>query len=115
MTKHWFAGAAALAMLAGVAAAQTTIDTTISKTVIAPAAGTVSSSKTQTTVKPDGTQTDKTQTYDSGSGGASSSSSTKTTAPDGSQENSWRQEWTSPRPAKESNTSTTTTTTTIPR
>jgi hypothetical protein len=108
-TRYWLAGAAAFVMTAGIAAAQTS-DTTTSTTVTAPVTGAYSSSKTQTTVAPNGTQTDKSQTYDSGSGGTNAMSTTKTISPDGSQQKSWHQEWTGSQPAANSTTTSKSTT-----
>jgi hypothetical protein len=114
MTKYWLASTAALAMMSGVALAQTapfdsstTTQSTTTTTVAPLIPGTFSSSKTQQTIDGNGTETDKTQTFKSGSGGTDATSSMQTKAPDGSSVSTFHEEGKSP--AGDSSSTTTTT------
>jgi hypothetical protein len=93
MTRYWLAGAAAFAMMTGVALAQgmsseTTNSTSSTTTTIAPIVGTYSSTSTQRTIDSNGNAVDESRSYETGTGGSSSSSSSQTISPDGSQLNS---------------------------
>ena len=96
MIRYW--PAAAFAMMAGVAFAQSSsTDSTISSqsttTTSSPApTGSYSASKTQTVVDGSGTVTDKSQTYKSGIDGSSATSSVRTKTPDGSQSSTYQEE-----------------------
>lgn len=117
MTRHWLAGAAAFAMMTGVALAQSTSsDTTTSSqsTTTAnspPVTGSYSASKTQKTIDANGAETDKSQTYKNGISGSSATSSTRTKAPDGSNESTYHEERTNSPAADTTTTSKTTTST----
>ena len=71
MTKFWLAGVTAFALMTSAALAQSTSSDTTTSTMftVAPIVGTYSSSKSQKTIDGNGTETDKSQTYTSGSGG----------------------------------------------
>lgn len=82
MTRFLLAGAAALGIMTGIAAAQTTTSqttTTTAPTLLAPPLGTLSTTTTRKSVGVDGTQTDSTRTIYSNSNGVAADSVTKTT------------------------------------
>ena len=120
MMKTLCSGAAALAMMTGVALAQgvssdttTSTQSTTTTTVIpaAPATSTYNSSKWQKSTDSNGVQTDKSQSYSSGANGSKATSTIRTTEPDGSQTSTQRDERTiSPSGDTTTNKSTTTTT-----
>ncbi len=90
MTGYWFAGAAAFALMTGIAAAQVSSDTTTSTqstttTLPAPPADSYSERKTQHTIDSNGVETDKSQTYKSGPDGTAATSASQTTSGDGSE------------------------------
>jgi hypothetical protein len=90
MTKYLLASAAALAMMTGVAFAQST-STQSTTTVTAPAVGSYSKSETQSSTDGNGVATDKSTTYQSGPGGMKATSSSKTVAPDGSMQSEYKE------------------------
>lgn len=96
MLKQCLTSAAVLAMLTGVAMAQTTtIGTTTSTqstTTNAPV-DTYSVTKTQRNVDPLGTQVESSQTYKSGPGGSATRTETQVKRPDGTTESSYREQW----------------------
>src|SRR5216684_3433743 len=101
MSRYWLASVSAFVLATGTALAQglapgTTTST--QTTTTAPAIGAYSSSKTERTVGSNGTVIEQTQTYRSGIGGTDATTTTRTIAPDGSQQNSWHQEWTGAPP-----------------
>jgi len=115
MFKTVCAGAVALAMMTGVALAQgmssdTTTSTSSTGTMVAPAVGSYTSTKSQKSIDANGVQTDKSQTYTSGANGSKASTTTRTTEPDGSQTSTQRDER-SVSPAGDTTTNRTTTTT----
>ena len=123
MTKYLLAGAAALVLTTGVVFAQglnsgattsqTTTTTTLPAPVLAvPAPGGYNTTKTERTIEGNGTVVDHTQSYQSGLGGSAAKTTTHVTAPDGSQSNSWREEWTATPQTRTTTTRQTTTTTT---
>ena len=120
MIRNWLAGAAAFAMMTGVAFAQSssTDSTTSSQsttTSSSPApAGSYSASKTQTTIDDNGTVTDRSQTLKNGIGGSEASSSLRTKTPDGSQA-STRDEERTISPSGDTTTTAKTTSTTTDR
>jgi hypothetical protein len=82
MNKLLLAGAAALAMTAGVAMAQTTTSqttTTTTPSLVEPPTGTLSTTRTQKTVGLDGTQTNTKETTYHNSNGVADDSVTRTT------------------------------------
>jgi len=96
MTRYWLAGAAAFALMTGVALAQgmssETTRSTISTTSTAvPITESYSSSSTQH-VDRNGNAVDESRTYQSESGGSTTSTNSQTTAPDGSVQNSYHEE-----------------------
>jgi len=114
MTKQLLAGAAALALLSGAAAAQSTFEstrtTTVSPAVPAPTES-YSSTKTERTVTPGGAAVETQQSYKSDASGTASTTERQVVRPDGSSATTTRKEWTNaPAP-----TASTTTTTTIQR
>jgi hypothetical protein len=116
MMKHWLAGATALAMMTGAAFAQgmssdTTISTQSTTSTPVPLTGSYSSSKTQKSTDSNGAETEKNQTFTSGSGGSNASSSMRTTTPDGSQMNTYHEERAVSPPADTTTTSHSSTTT----
>jgi hypothetical protein len=111
MTKVCVMGAFAIAMMSGAAFAQTmSTDTTVRSTTVSPVTGSVSSSKSQTSVDSYGNEMQKKKTVTTGVDGTTETSSSRTTSPDGTTVKSERQERTSPPVGS---TSTTTSTTTI--
>jgi hypothetical protein len=124
MTKQLLAGAAALALLSGAAAAQT-LETTRTTTV-SPAypaytapADSYTTTKTERTYTPSGATVEREQSYQSGVSGTVSSSQSKVVRPDGSSEVTTRKEWSNsatvpssypPAPIPPASTSTTVTT-----
>jgi hypothetical protein len=129
MTKYLLASTAALFMTTGAVFAQgvgaTTSQTTtttlpapmlavpgpLTPGPLAPVPGS-NTTKTEHTVEGDGTVVDHTQSYQSGLGGSAAKTTTHVTAPDGSQSNSWREEWTATPQTRTTTTRQTTTTTT---
>jgi hypothetical protein len=85
MSKLLAAGVVALAMMTGIALAQTTssqVTTTVTPVIVAPPAGTLSVTRTQRTTGPDGTQTNTSETtYQSSNGVADDSVTRITTYP----------------------------------
>lgn len=122
MTKQLLAGAAALALFATGAVAQTTVETTRSTTV-APIAPVIAPVESQTTVRTEkstfgGASVETQKSYQSGPSGTVSSSESKVVRPDGSSESSYKKEWSNapaPAPVVPYGSSSTTTTTTINR
>ncbi len=96
MTKQLLAGAVALALLSGAAAAQTTLETTRTTTV-APMVGapvdSYTTTKTERTYTPSGATVEREQTYQSGATGTVSSSQSKVVRPDGSSETTTSKQW----------------------
>ncbi len=91
MTKYWLASVAVAAMMTGSAFAQnqglssqTTTSTQTTTTPAAPVVDSVHATKTQNSVDSNGVETDKRQTFTSGSNGTSATANSRTTAPDGS-------------------------------
>jgi hypothetical protein len=113
MTRFWLAAPAIFALTIGGALAQTT-DTTISTktqtTLPVPAISGYSATETQKTIDSNGTTTNKTQTYNSGSGSTNSSATTSTTTPGGTQTNTTTKEQTATPYGSTTTKSTTTTT-----
>jgi hypothetical protein len=92
MVRYWLAGAAAFGMTTGVALAQsadTTISTQSTTSTTTPL-GSHSATRSKRTVESDGTVTDKTKIYRSGSTGTKATTNTRTTTPDGSQTSTYR-------------------------
>ena len=92
MVRSLFASAAALAMMTGVALAQTgssaaTTEIQSTTTIIAPAPGDVSSSTSRKTIDGNGAETDRSHTYTSGADGTKATATTTTMSPDGSETN----------------------------
>lgn len=118
MTKQLLAGAAALALFATGAVAQTTVETTRSTTV-APIAPVESSTTVRTEKNSFGGASVETQkSYQTGPSGTVSSTESKVVRPDGSSESSYKKEWSTapaPAPVVPYGSSSTTTTTTINR
>ena len=85
MKKYLLAGATTLAMMSGVALAQSSsYDATSSQTVTEtnpPVVTNYNVSKTQKTVEPDGTVVEKSANYSAGANGTQETTSSKTTAP----------------------------------
>src|SRR4051794_16882914 len=110
MTKYLLASAMALAMTAGTTFAQSTTSetTTSTQSTTVPVPGAYSSSKSQKTLDSSGTETDKSQTYSSGSNGTKATSTTRTTGPDGSQSDTSHVEQTVSPPGDTTTTRTTT-------
>jgi hypothetical protein len=116
MTKQLLAGAAALALLSGVAAAQTTYETTrtttVAPTVPVPSES-YSATKTERTYTPSGAAVETQQNYRSDPSGTASTTESKVMRPDGSTEVTTRKEWsnslTVPNPIPPASTTTTTT------
>ena len=75
--KNWLAGAAAFAMMTGVATAQSSSSSTSTTTSSSPAAGTYNSTTTERSMDSTGTQIDKVQTYSSEPSGTKSSSTVR--------------------------------------
>ena len=115
MIKRFLASAAALAMMTGVACAQSTSsDSTMSTqtTTSAPAVGTYNSRSTQQGTDINGNASVKSQTYHSGVNGTSATSNSRTTSPDGSLQSTTHEGQTaSPDGSSAYDKSTTTTTT----
>src|SRR5579862_9897791 len=91
MTKHLLAGAAAFAMMTGVAFAQsmssdtsTSIQSTTTTTT-APAAGSYNSYETHRSTDTNGDTSATSKTYQSGPAGSKATSDSQMTGPDGSQ------------------------------
>jgi len=89
MMKHWLAGAAAFALMTGVAFAQgmssessTTTQSTTTTTV--PSVGSFNTYENHQSTDTKGNVTDTSKTFQSGAGGTRATSDSKTTAPDGS-------------------------------
>jgi hypothetical protein len=113
MTKPLLAGAAALALLSGAAAAQTSYETTrtttVAPTIPAPTES-YSATKTEQTVTPNGSAVETRQSYKSDVTGTASASQSKVVRPDGSSEVTTRKEWSgAPSPLPPTSTTTTTT------
>jgi hypothetical protein len=92
MTKYWLVGVAVATMTTGTALAQaqnpnpssdTTVTTRTTTDPALPIVDSVHTSKTQNTIDSNGVQTDKRQTFTSGSRGTDATASTKTIGPDG--------------------------------
>jgi hypothetical protein len=84
MTRLLAAGVAALAMMTGVALAQTSsqVTTSVVPQVVAPPAGTLSVTRSQNTTGPDGTRSNTNETtYRKGNGVADDSVTTTTRPP----------------------------------
>jgi len=118
MMKSLLAGAAASAMMTGVALAQnmssdTTISTQTTTTQVIPAPESFSSSRSQKSIDSYGTETETSQTYSNGANGSRATSDTQTIAPDGSQTSTLHDER-SVSPGGDTTTRHTTTTTTAP-
>jgi hypothetical protein len=117
MTKHWLAGAAAFAMMTGVALAQsdssdTRTSTQSNTTTNNPSApGSYNASKVQKTTDGDGDKTVHSQTYKSNADGTSAASSTRTRTDDGSRESTSHEERTN-APVDDTTTTDKTSTTT---
>jgi hypothetical protein len=82
MNRFFVAGAAVLAMTASAAMAQTTSSqttTTVTPAIVAPPAGTLSSTHTEKTTGVDGTKTESTATTYRNTNGVADDSVTKTT------------------------------------
>lgn len=94
MTKHWLAGAAAFAMMTGVAFAQsvsTESSSTQSKTITTapapvPAVGTFNSYETRQNTDTNGTATDTSKTFESGPAGSKATSNSRIMSRDGSEQ-----------------------------
>jgi hypothetical protein len=86
MTKTLLASAAALAMLSGVAFAQTDSSVSTQSTTVTP--GGYNSSTTQRSIDANGNALDKSQSYHSGVGGTDSTSNSHSTSMDGSVQSS---------------------------
>jgi hypothetical protein len=103
MTRHWLAGAAAFAMMTGVAFAQdrdrpyepstTTRSTTTSRV---PAVGSYKSSETRRDIDRDGDATRTKRTYHSGANGSTVTTRTRTESPVGSARTTYRERETAP-------------------
>jgi hypothetical protein len=103
MIKNLAGVAISLAMMGGMAAAQTTTSTETTTTrsttnalppiAVAPAPGVVNESKTQTTIDSSGRETEKSDVYKSGDGRTESSSSVTVKEPDGSVQSQHHEEW----------------------
>ena len=84
MTRYWLAGAAALALMSGVAFAQSSsTESTTTVTTPTPPVGSYSS-ETRHTVDENGVTTDKSMSYRAGPTGSKETSASRTVAPDGS-------------------------------
>ena len=87
MVRHWYAGAAALALIASGALAQTTSETTSTtrSTTTSPAPGAYATDKSATTtehaVDANGVEVNKSQTYKSGDGTVSATTKSSVTDP----------------------------------
>lgn len=86
MTKTLLASAAALAMMTGIAFAQSDSSISTQSTTVTP--GGYNSSTTQHSIDANGTAVDKNHDYHSGAGGTSASTNAKVTSPDGSYQSS---------------------------
>jgi hypothetical protein len=88
MTRHWLAGAAAFAMMTGVAFAQDTSSesstTTRSTTSTVPGVGSYSSSETRQGTDRDGNAVDTKTIFHGDAGGSTATTQTRTASPDGS-------------------------------
>ena len=116
MQRHaykWLAAAAAVALIAGPALAQTTIDSRSTTTTVAPVAPSVSSSttKSEKTIDAFGNKVESNQSVQSGPGGTTARSSTEIQRSDGSSEKASREEKSAPAVVLPDSSSTTTTTT----
>ena len=108
MTKYLLAGAAAFALMSGVAFAQSSTSTQSTTTTNgAPVNEGYSISKTQKTIDSNGNEINKSRAYESNAGGTNATSSTRTNAADGSQTTTSHEEQSSV-PAGETRTDTTT-------
>jgi len=99
MMRHWLAGAAAFAMMTGVAFAQDTSSestTTRSTTSTVPAMGSYTSSESHTGIDRDGNTTHKKRIYHSSASGSTVTSKTRTAMRDGSARTTYRHKETVP-------------------
>jgi hypothetical protein len=90
MTKYWLASAAVVAMMTGTALAQsqslsseTTVSTQTTTVPAPPVVDSIHTTRTQNSIDSNGVETDKSQTYTSGSMGTDATASTTTMGPDG--------------------------------
>lgn len=90
MTKQLLAGAAAFAMMTGVAFAQgmasESSSSTTTTTTTAPAAGSMSTYENRQTTDTKGVETDTSKTFERDAAGSKATSSARVTAPDGSEQ-----------------------------
>ena len=114
MTRHWLAGAAALAMMTGVAFAQDTSSesstTTRSTTSMGPGVGGYNSSETRQGIDRDGNAVDTKKIIHGDADGSTATTQTRTASPDGSALTTSREKQTD-TPYSGSTTEKTTTTT----
>ena len=118
MLKSCLAAVAAFGLTTSVALAQTstTDSTTSSETTAAPpVAGSYDATKSQKVVTPDGSETDKNQTYSAGPNGTRATTDQQTSSPDGSAVTTSHEQVTAPPPAATTTTTSGTTTTTTPQ
>jgi hypothetical protein len=94
--------------MTGVSLAESSIDTTTSTTTTSPSTDSVSKSKSERTIEPNGTQVEKSRTYEQHGGRTDTSSSVTVKSPDGSASSTHHEEW-SERPASESSVTKSTT------
>ncbi len=112
MTKLLLASAAAIALMTGVASAQTTIESSRTTTVtpVAPPVESYTSKTEKSTFG--GASVESKKTYQNGPDGSVATQESKVVRPDGSSEMSSHKEWsTAPAPLPPASSTTTTTTT----
>ena len=91
MMKYWLAGAAAFAMMSGVALAQGVSTQSTTTVTTPPPVSTYTTTQTQRSTDSNGTTADKMSTYQSGPGGSKEVSKSQTVAPDGSMEKTYQE------------------------
>jgi histone deacetylase complex regulatory component SIN3 len=99
MMKSLLAGAAAFAMMTGVALAQGMSSDTSSSTTtstVMPPVGSFSATKSKKTMDSNGNESEHTRSYSRGSDGVDASSSSRTVTPDGSEMSTHREKSVSP-------------------
>jgi hypothetical protein len=85
MAKHWFVGAAVIALMSNVAFADDITTHSSTTTNSAPIAGSYGATQTQSSVGIDGTESSKSKSYKSDAAGTSMTEKSHVSGPDGSQ------------------------------